>query len=148
MKKLLAPLLLVAATGCSQDSAVSIEPDPVTGRWYSSEQVVAGKRLFSQYCASCHGKSAEATPDWKKTLADGSYPPPPLNGSAHAWHHPLAMLERIILKGGASYGGQMPAWEGTLTDQQVLEVIASFQSYWSDEIYNHWLERERQSRKR
>ena len=69
----------------------------------------------------------------------GQYPPPPLNGSAHAWHHPIAALKHVILKGGAPYGGQMPAWEGKLTDAEIYALIASFQSYWSDDIYNRWL---------
>jgi len=42
-------------------------------RWYSDEQVAAGKRLFQQNCAACHGQNAEATPDWKKTDANGNY---------------------------------------------------------------------------
>jgi thiol:disulfide interchange protein DsbC len=109
-----------------------------TERWFSDAQVVQGEKLFRQYCASCHGQNAEATPDWKKTDANGNYPPPPLNGSAHAWHHDLDLLRRTIREGGAKLGGQMPAFEGVLDAAQIDSVIAFFQSKWPDEIYQRW----------
>lgn len=117
-----------------------------TGRWYSSEQVAQGKMVFAENCASCHGANAEATPNWKTPDANGDYPPPPLNGSAHAWHHPLAVLDQVIREGTATMGGNMPAWGKQLNQAQRLSVIASFQDYWNDEIYEIWLERENNSR--
>ena len=65
-------------------------------RWYSNEQVLQGKKLFAENCAACHGKNAEATTDWKKRDANGNLVPPPLNGTAHAWHHPMKILRRTI----------------------------------------------------
>lgn len=110
-----------------------------TGRWYSNSQIEQGKVLFRQNCAACHGQNAEATAEWKTPNAAGQYPPPPLNGSAHAWHHPLSVLRQVILKGGAPYGGQMPAWEGKVSDEEILSMIAFFQSYWDEETYQQWL---------
>jgi len=107
-------------------------------RWYSDEQVTQGEQLFRQNCAGCHGENAEATPDWKKTDANGNYPPPPLDGSAHAWHHDLDLLRRTIREGGAKLGGQMPAFESVLDAEQIDSVIAFFQSKWPDEIYQRW----------
>jgi len=112
-----------------------------TGRWYSEEQVAAGKLLFRQNCAACHGQNAEATPDWKTTDANGNYPPPPLNGSAHAWHHDLDLLRRTISEGGAKLGGQMPPFEDRLNPAEIDSVIAFFQSQWPDEIYQRWADR-------
>jgi thiol:disulfide interchange protein DsbC len=109
-----------------------------TDRWYSKEQVIRGEKLFRQNCAACHGQNAEATPDWKKTDADGKYPPPPLNGTAHAWHHDLDLLRRTIREGGAKLGGQMPAFEGVLSDDGVDSVIAFFQSKWPEDTYQRW----------
>ena len=83
-------------------------------RWYSDDQVTEGEQLFRLNCASCHGQNAEATPNWKQTDANGNYPPPPLNGSAHAWHHDLDLLRRTIREGGAKLGGQMPGFESQL----------------------------------
>ncbi len=107
-------------------------------RWYSDEQVLQGERLFRQNCASCHGQNAEATADWKKADANGNYPPPPLNGTAHAWHHDLDLLRRTVREGGAKLGGQMPAFEEVLDAGEIDNVIAYFQSKWPDDLYQRW----------
>ena len=125
---LLLGLLLVAAQSFAAE----------TGRWYSDEQLAQGEKLFHQNCASCHGENAEATPNWKQTDANGNYPPPPLNGTAHAWHHDLDLLRRTVREGGAKLGGQMPAFEGALDADQIDAVIAFFQSKWPDELYQRW----------
>ncbi len=106
--------------------------------WYSKQQVLQGESLFRQNCADCHGQNAESTPDWKKTDADGNYPPPPLNGTAHAWHHGMELLRRTIREGGVKIGGQMPAFEGVLDSDEIDSVIAYFQSKWGDDIYQRW----------
>jgi len=109
-----------------------------TERWYSDDQVAQGEKLFRQNCAACHGQNAEATPDWKKTDANGNYPAPPLNGTAHAWHHDLELLRRTVREGGAKIGGQMPAFEGILGAEEIDSVIAFFQSKWPDDIFQRW----------
>ena len=116
----------------------SQEKDRVNERWYTQEYVKKGKKLFIKNCSSCHGFQAQKTLDWKRTLADGSYPPPPLNGTAHAWHHPKSQLERIILNGGQLYNGKMPAFKNVLNKDEINYVISYFQNYWSNEIYNTW----------
>ena len=125
---------------------VTLEGKAGTGRWYTQAQVERGRETFAQYCAACHGANAEATPNWRTLDANSNYPPPPLNGTAHAWHHPLAVLSMVIEEGGEPFGGVMPAWGDTLNETEIVEVIASFQNYWPDEIYQLWLERERASR--
>lgn len=110
-------------------------------RWFNQDVVDYGNGIFQQNCALCHGSNAEGTRDWKKTDANGNYPPPPLDGSAHAWHHPLAQLARSIKEGGIKLGGVMPPFGDKLTDQEVLAAIAFFQSKWSDEIYAGWHQR-------
>lgn len=107
-------------------------------RWYSEEQVTQGQPLFLQNCASCHGKNGEATPNWKQTDANGNYPPPPLNGTAHTWHHDLDLLRRTIREGGARLGGQMPGFEGSLSAAEIDSIVAFFQSKWPDDIYQRW----------
>ena len=107
-------------------------------RWYGDEQVSQGEKLFRQNCAGCHGQNAEATPDWKKTDANGDYPPPPLNGMGHAWHHDLELLRRTVREGGAKLGGQMPAFEGALSTAEIDSVIAYFQSKWPDDLFERW----------
>lgn len=97
-----------------------------------------GKRVFTQNCAQCHGAQAQGAPNWQRRGADGRYPAPPLNGTGHAWHHPMAALEYTIKEGTARMGGTMPAWKDTLSDEDVKAVIAWFQSLWPQEIYDAW----------
>lgn len=128
--------------GESHSDEAPLEAVHAETRWYSSEQVREGRQLYAQYCAGCHGVNAEATADWKTPTKQGYYPPPPLNGSAHAWHHSVSVLDQVIRDGGALVGGVMPAWGHVLDEPQRLAVIASFQDYWSDEIFEMWLERD------
>ena len=68
----------------------------------------SGQQLFRANCAVCHGWNAEGTVvDWKKPI-DGKYPPPPLNGTAHTWHHPLSQLRRVVKHGTAELGQPFP----------------------------------------
>ena len=113
-------------------------------RWFNQGVVNYGAILFQQNCAVCHGANAEGTTDWKKTDANGIYPPPPLDGSAHAWHHSIPQLARTIKEGGIKLGGVMPPFADKLSDQDVLAVIAYFQSKWTDDIYTQWHKRNMQ----
>jgi mono/diheme cytochrome c family protein len=123
--------------GCGNDTS---RGTTVSGRWYTAEQLDRGRTLFQTQCASCHGEIAEGTSEWRETGADGHYPPPPLNGSAHAWHHPLSVLEQTIAVGGVPLGGVMPGFSDTLNDDEARSTIAYFQSFWPDEIYVRWQE--------
>ena len=114
--------------------------EKVEGRWFSQTRVQVGKRLFEEHCMACHGASGQGlTDDWKKPLADGSYPPPPLNGSAHTWHHSLALLNYTIENGGAEFDGMMPGFAGVLNEDQRLSIIAYLQEWWPDDIYAQWV---------
>lgn len=163
--KIIISLLLLVLTACEKKQeeklAISVNTNgnsssfaeltltskPGTDRWYFSEQAERGKAIFAANCATCHGNSAEATPDWRTPNDSGHYPPPPLNGSAHAWHHPLSILGRTIYFGGAPVGGQMPPFKDKLTETNIVDVIAHFQTYWPDDIYDRWLQIENNSRR-
>jgi mono/diheme cytochrome c family protein len=83
-----------------------------------------GQEIFRKYCQGCHG-------------ADG-------RGGAHTFMPHVASLTKkgyidkvpddflflVISKGGAAVGksGYMPAWESTLTEQDILDVIAHIRS--------------------
>lgn len=139
----LIPLVLTLAA-CDQQEVASpgsSEMSTGTSRWYTPEQVELGAQVFARNCAVCHGENAEGTvADWRERLADGSFPPPPLNGSAHAWHHPRSVLLRVINEGGIPLGGKMPAFADVLNEEEKLAAIAYFQEFWSDEIYTDWMD--------
>jgi mono/diheme cytochrome c family protein len=104
-----------------------------------------GQALFTQHCAACHGDRAQGAFGWERPGADGKYPPPPLDGSAHAWHHPYEQLKQTIQEGTLKLGGSMPAWKGKLTEADTEAVIAWFQSTWPDPIYAAWTDIDRRS---
>ena len=112
----------------------------VPGRWYTATQVEQGREIFQAHCAVCHGSTAEGTEEWWVPEDDGLYPPPPLNGTAHAWHHPLEELLRYIEQGGIPLGGKMPGFGEALDENQRRASVAYFQSFWPDEIYRRWIE--------
>jgi mono/diheme cytochrome c family protein len=110
----------------------------VPGRWYTEAQVESGDSLYRIHCASCHGADGSATADWRTLDPSGHYPPPPLNGTAHTWHHPLDVLDQTIENGGIAFGGVMPGFAGVLQRDDRLAIIAWFQSLWPDDIYASW----------
>ena len=99
-----------------------------------------GHSLFRQHCAACHGENAQGTvEDWRQRDASGRLPPPPLDGTAHAWHHSINSLARTIRDGTGQLGGSMPAWGDTLSDEDIFAVIVWFSSLWPDDLYAAWM---------
>lgn len=145
------PLISILGA-CSEQEETNKPAEPVAkaavpppgmymeGRWYSEAQVKRGEALFQQNCAECHKPDASGDPNWKKTNAEGKLPPPPLNGSAHAWHHPMPMLQQIVRNGGIPMGGSMPAFKDKLTTDQINDILAWVQSHWPDKVYNTWMQ--------
>ncbi|WP_456371730.1 c-type cytochrome [Thiolapillus sp.] len=158
----LAPVLVMSA--CSDDSPdknktmvaqgpvsaihKSMQPVAPVKRWYSEEQVVQGNQLFQQNCAQCHKPDASGDPNWKQVNAEGKLPPPPLNGTAHAWHHPLPLLQQVVRRGGIPMGGSMPAFADKLTTEQINDILAWVQSHWPDAIYAKWAQMNAQAARR
>jgi mono/diheme cytochrome c family protein len=123
--------------GCSEDN----NGTKISGRWYTQSQIDDGQKLFERDCTTCHGINAKGTVHWKRKLPDGSYPPPPLNGIAHAWHHSMSALIRTIDNGGVPLGGKMPGFKGKFSDKEKFSLISYFQHFWPDETYQAWLQR-------
>ena len=129
---------VVVMQSTSNDGPVE---EAIAGRWYSEQQVAQGEPLYQTHCASCHGPESAATPNWREADENGKYPPPPLNGTAHAWHHPMSLLVKTVMTGGIPLGGQMPPFEAVLQEQEIRSILAWIQTHWSDEIYQNWIER-------
>ncbi len=119
-------------------AAAPVGPKNLAARKLDPEKIKRGEAVYRANCASCHGPNGEATPGWRNPGADGRYPPPPLDGSAHAWHHSTETLERMIRVGSPADIGGMPAWDGKLTNQQIDDVIVWIKSLWPDEVYDIW----------
>ena len=97
--------------------------------------VALGENVFNQNCVSCHGiKGRGLAKDWKVKDENGNYPAPPLNGTAHTWHHSPSQLLYTINKGGGEMGGQMPGFEGRLSEEEKLALLDYVYSLWPSEI--------------
>jgi mono/diheme cytochrome c family protein len=120
MKKLAALLLLA---GCGEPG-----PDPA--------QVALGQKLYAQHCAACHGAKLEGQPDWRRRLPNGRMPAPPHDESGHTWHHPDAVLFGLTKDGlvppyaPRDYQSDMPAFGGTLSDEEIRAVLAYIKGHW------------------
>jgi mono/diheme cytochrome c family protein len=134
-----APEPVTSSTGSTSDEA------PLD-RDLDSVQVARGKAIYKQHCAECHGAGGKGLPgDWRVRDADGKYPPPPLDDSAHAWHHPTAALLESVRDGSPPGEGNMPAWKGRLTEHEMQDVVVYIKSLWSDQVFRLWLKMEQQS---
>lgn len=132
---MLKPLFLLCFLQFFYTTIFASEASP---RWYSQDQQSQGKSIFLKNCAVCHGEKAQGTENWKKTDANGKYPPPPLNGNAHAWHHSLDALRISVRDGGIKIGGLMPSFKNVLSKDERDKAIAFFQSQWTEELYLKW----------
>jgi mono/diheme cytochrome c family protein len=107
---------------------------------HDQKQVERGHHVYDQFCARCHGKELEGQPEWRIRKPDGKLPAPPHDGTGHTWHHPDDTLFEIIKRGlipphaPDGYLSDMPAWEGTLTDEDIWAVLAYIKSRWPEEM--------------
>ena len=131
-------LACVAAFACSppdEESALT-SPTPET------TVVVArsGQAIFTSTCAACHGLSGEGQPNWHIPKADGTLPPPPLNGDGHTWHHGDGFLYKVVRDGGKwmespslpHFKSGMPAFGEQLSHDEIVGVITYVKSLWGD----------------
>jgi mono/diheme cytochrome c family protein len=142
-------MAIAALLGCTPEGKppAAAAQAPAVERIGDRAVLARGSELYQQHCASCHGTSAQGAPNWQKSGPDGKYPPPPLDGSAHAWHHPMVALKQTIQEGTQRLGGAMPAWKGKLSEADTDALIAWFQSTWPDEIYATWADMDRRARR-
>lgn len=138
--------VMLSVVSCSDSTAVSESAQSASAgvpvmsihKGQDATTVAHGGEIYRQYCAACHGDQAQGAPGWHRRGADGKFPPPPLDGSGHVWHHPKQALARTIREGTMQRGGGMPAWGGQLSDADIDAVLAWIQSRWPAELYQRW----------
>ena len=117
----------------STAQAVTLEVD-------NPQIVLNGSRIYDENCASCHGANLEGQPNWRARDADGRLPAPPHDESGHTWHHDSEALFALTKYGIAAvinnpdYPSNMPAYEGILSDEDIIAVLSYIKSTWPDEI--------------
>lgn len=133
--------VLVALNACySVNVLAGSSTPPATQQQLDPKQVALGNKVFQNNCSVCHGNEAQGAENWTRPGPDGKYPPPPLNGSGHMWHHSREVLLGTILGGSPGGQGNMPAWKGRLSRQEIEAVITWLQSKWPQPIYEAWRE--------
>lgn len=102
--------------------------------------VALGQQVYVEACASCHGEGLEGQPDWRSRLENGRLPAPPHDASGHTWHHPdeiifdMTKLGIQASTGMEDYETDMPAFEGSLSDEEIWAVLAYIKSTWPSRI--------------
>jgi mono/diheme cytochrome c family protein len=86
-----------------------------------------GKKLYGQFCASCHGQSGKGDGP-----AAAALNPKPRNHTDKEYMSQMSDDEmlKVIKNGGASVGKSplMPPWGASLKDEQIQDVIAYIRS--------------------
>lgn len=130
---LLAFVALLSACSQQAPQGVRLQPD-------DPEVRALGNKVYAAHCAACHGARLEGQPNWRMRDARGLLPAPPHDASGHTWHHPDDVLFRITKHGVAraanlkDYQSAMPAYEGVLTDVEIIAVLSWIKSQWPKDI--------------
>ncbi len=140
------PLLLAAAGVGAAVLAVavfSLAPEPPSSGLLKPDDAkvtTLGRQVYGTHCAACHGAKLEGQPNWRKRDSQGRLPAPPHDASGHTWHHPDETLFRSTKYGVAkaanlaSYESAMPAYEGVLTDSEIVAVLSWIKAQWPGNI--------------
>lgn len=104
-----------------------------------ADTVKRGTQVYRQHCASCHGADLEGQGNWRSRDADGYLPAPPHDASGHTWHHSDRALFKLTKLGpralaGDGYKTKMPAYDGIISDQDIIDVLSYIKSRWPDKI--------------
>lgn len=125
-------VFFLAIPGAEKD-IVRLQPN-------DAELVRLGSDIYLQNCASCHGDDLKGEPDWMDTNPDGTLKAPPHDETGHTWHHRDELLFRITKHGTAKalglqdFKSNMPAFEGTLTDTEIIAVLSWIKAQWPQEV--------------
>jgi mono/diheme cytochrome c family protein len=120
----IATAISASAWGCAEPEA-------------DQKQIALGKIIYLQHCATCHGMKLEGQPNWRERMPNGRMPAPPHDESGHTWHHSDRVLFGITKQGltppyaPAGYQSDMPAFAGTLSDNEIRAVLAYIKSHWT-----------------
>lgn len=109
--------LLWLATG---GVAAQSEVDPSEVERFTDGDAARGATLYQRYCRGCHGEDGRG----------GAHTFMPHIGNLTKKDYiefiPDGFLFTVIAEGGVAVGksGYMPAWRGTLSEQDIKDVIA------------------------
>ena len=109
---------------------------------FDPDEIALGQKVYTGYCAECHGQDLEGEENWRLPNEDDSFRSPPPDASGHTWHHGDKLLVESIELGGArlpnNIGGSsnMPAFKDTLSEEEIVAVLTYIKSIWPEDIRN------------
>ncbi len=136
MNRLSAAILLLGTAlifaGCSKNSSsttTTTQTSTAPAATPMSPQMASGAAVYNANCATCHGSKGQGQP--------GAFPPLDGNSVVTGDPRPVIRIVKLGLTGpvrmkGVMYNGQMPAWNGTLSDAQIASVITYVRGAWSN----------------
>ena len=132
-------LLLLGAgiyvwTGVAAEAERGVMPEDI--------DIVAGKALYAETCAACHGANLEGQPDWRSPGEDGRLPAPPHDETGHTWHHGDQLLfdytklggRAVMAAQGMDFDSGMPGFGDQLSDQEIWNILGYIKSTWPERI--------------
>jgi len=133
-RRLVAVAILATLPACdgAGSAARLLRPD-------DAAVVASGEALYALHCAVRHGAQLEGQPDWRQLGPDGLLPAPPHDETGHTWHHADLALFEMTKHGpqhfaGTDYRSAMPAYEGVLTDEEIIAALSYVKSTWPTDI--------------
>ena len=129
----LIPALIVS--GCSKGSQTTSSQSAAPEATASpsgppmSTQMRTGMSTYNLNCATCHGAKGQGQV--------GAFPPLDGNGTVTGDPKAVIRIVKLGLKGpmrmkGVMYNGQMPAWNGSLSDEQIAAVVTYIRGAWTN----------------
>jgi mono/diheme cytochrome c family protein len=102
------------------------------------KQAEAGRIVYRQHCASCHGVRGEGEPRWEELNAQGELPSPPHDAEGHTWKHSDEMLFRMVSEGWRDPFNKtqrltMPPFRDVMSPEKIRDVITYLKTLWTPE---------------
>jgi mono/diheme cytochrome c family protein len=142
---LAAGLALASCSGPVEQSALLevtlISPDSLPTSTFSDPVLQQGEADYNQWCGHCHGYNGEGqiAASIPRTLELGMRIVPPHDSTGHTWRHPDQLLILSIQRGVQNPLNQfqMPAFEGTLSEERIVGMLEYIKLWWTDEQRAH-----------
>lgn len=133
---------VLAALGAAAYVWTESAANVASGVMPESVDLVAGKALYAETCAACHGANLEGQDNWRSPGADGRLPAPPHDETGHTWHHADQLLfdytklggREVMAAQGMEFDSGMPGFGDQLSDQEIWNVLGYIKSTWPEEI--------------
>jgi len=127
------------AAGCGTIARARSNPveSPASLPPRNAAQVVKGRQVYLNGCASGHGQFAQGARNWQHPDQRGDLPAPPHDAKGHTWRHSDAQLTQIVRDGWRDPFNKtpeltMPAFK-RLPNAEIVAVIEYFKRLWTED---------------